>query len=72
MVFSCDEDRSIKFYVTDVKYYAPFGTVCYFCVSSYGDVTTAKLSVVDLHKSINAEENIYDCNFVRGNVFGYI
>ena len=31
-VFADDEDPSLKFYVTNVKYYSSFDAVCCFCV----------------------------------------
>ena len=67
-VFADDEDSSKLFYVTDVKYYDSFETVCCFCVPYHGDVTAAEQSAVDLHKSSNVDDYIYDCAFVRNNV----
>ena len=70
-VFADDEDPSKQFYVTDVKYYAPFKTVCCFCVPYHGDVEAAKLLAVNLHNSSNADDYIYDCTFVKNNVVSY-
>ena len=49
-VFADDEDPTMQFYVTDVKYYASFDAVCCFCVPYHGDVAAAKLLAVDLCK----------------------
>ena len=70
-VFADDEDPSKRFYVTDVKYYAPFKTVCCFCVPYHGDVEAAKLLAVNLHNSSNTDDYIYDCTFVRNNIVSY-
>ena len=70
-VFADDEDPSKRFYVTDVKYYAPFKTVCCICVPYHGDVEAAKLLAVNLHNSSNADDYIYDCTFVRNNIVSY-
>ena len=70
-VFADDEDKTKQFYVTDVKYHAPFKTVCCFCAPYHGDVAAAKLLAVELHNSSNADDYIYDCNFVRENVVSY-
>jgi hypothetical protein len=37
-----------------------------------GDAVTAKLSAADLHKSPNADDYIYDCDYVRNNIVGDI
>ena len=71
-VFADDEDRSKEFYVTDVKYDDSFKTVCCFCVPYHGDVISAKLSAADLHKSPNADDYIYDCDYVRNNIIDHI
>ena len=70
-VFADDEDPTMQFYVTDVKYYASFDAVCCFCVPYHGDVAAAKLLAVDLCKSSNADDYIYDCKFVRNNIVSY-
>ena len=67
-VFADDEDSSKLFYVTDVKCYDSFETVCCFCVPYHGNVTAAEQSAVDLHKSSNVDDYIYDCAFVRNVV----
>jgi hypothetical protein len=69
-VFADDEDKSQEFYVTDVKYHASYKTVCCFCVPYHGDASAAMLSAVILHKSINVDDYIYDCDFVRKNLVG--
>jgi hypothetical protein len=71
-VFADDEDRSKEFYVTDVKYVVSYQTVCCFCVPYHGDVVTAEFSAADLHKSSNADDYIYDCDYVRNNIVGNI
>ena len=70
-VFADDEDKTKKFYVTDVKNHAPFKTVCWFSVPYHGDVAAARLLAVDLHNSSNADDYVYDCKFVRNNIFSY-
>ena len=67
-VFADDEDKSKKFYVTDVKYHAPFKTVCCFSVPYHGDITAAKLLALDLHNSSHANNYIYNCKFARNNI----
>ena len=62
-----DEDPSKQFYVTDVKYHAPYKQVCGFCVPFHGNVTAAEESAADLHESKDADDYIYDCGFVRNN-----
>ena len=70
-VFADDEDKSKQFYVTDVKYHAPFKTVCCFSVPYHGNVAAANLLAVNLHNSSNADDYIYDCKFVRNNIVSY-
>ena len=70
-LFSDDEDKTNQFYVTDVKYHAPFKTVCCFSVPYHGDVAAANLLAVNLHNSSNADDYIYDCKFVRNNIVSY-
>ena len=70
-VFADDEDPSLKFYVTNVQYYASFDAVCCFCVPYHGDVAAAKLLADNLCNSSNADDlddYIYDCKFVQNNL----
>ena len=71
-IFTDDEDDTLSFYVSEVKYFSDYGEICCFCVPYHGDVDEAKkLSKSATKKKKYDDDCIYDCDYVKGRVEEY-
>jgi hypothetical protein len=72
-IFTDDEDDSLSYYVSEVKYNSDFDEVCCFCVPHGGDIEkTEELSKSAQQAMIYDHECIFDCDYVQGRVDAYL